>query len=122
MDNSFPRGLMELRYRNPATAPVSSKEDIVDRITDGFVPSKRIFRVYITRDGEFMSENEAIRQLADSVNAIYDEMTPEELTTFQEMLSHLYRKRCVQQRTTLLTAGSIALLGLVAWQVIKRLR
>lgn len=119
MDNHF---IMEIKRNNPATAPVNSKEDILDRIVDGFVPSQRVFRVYVAPDGEFLSENEAIHRLAESVNVIYDRMTPEELATFREMLSYLYRKRCVQQRTAMLTAGSIALLGLVAWQVIKHLR
>lgn len=118
MDNNF---IAELRRRNPAVMPINSKEDIVDRIVDGFVPSRRVFQVYISPEGEFLSESETIHRLVESVNAVYDEMTPEELNTFKAVIAHVYRKRCVQQRTKVLAVGGLVLVHLIAWQVIKNL-
>lgn len=119
MDSKF---IMEFTHRCPDMAPVSSKEDLIDRVTDGLVPSKRAFRVYVTPEGELLSENEAARRLADSINVIYDQMTEEELATFKEMLSHIYQRRSVQQRTAMVTGGALIGLAIIAWQLIKHLR
>lgn len=111
--------IAQLNLLNSFASPVVTREDIVDRITSGFGPSKQVYHAIIDPSGDYeMIVPDHLCDLQSSVSEIYDTMSAEELQTFKAILAYLYRKK-LRDRRMILAAGGATIIAMILGKILK---